>query len=86
VAASCHSAQELERAALLACDFAVFGPVRATASHPGAAGIGWDGFASAVGVPPLPVFGLGGLSRGDLDRARQAGAHGIAAIRAAWEN
>jgi 8-oxo-dGTP diphosphatase len=60
--------------------------VLATATHPGAAGIGWDGFASAVGVPPLPVFGLGGLSRGDLDRARQAGAHGIAAIRAAWEN
>jgi 8-oxo-dGTP diphosphatase len=31
-------------------------------------------------------FGLGGLSRVDLDRAQQAGAHGIAAIRAAWEN
>jgi 8-oxo-dGTP diphosphatase len=86
VAASCHSVQELEQAARLGCDFAAFGPVRATASHPGAAGIGWDVFAAAVGVPPLPVFGLGGLSRIDLDRARQAGAHGIAAIRAAWEN
>jgi 8-oxo-dGTP diphosphatase len=85
-AASCHSAPELEKAALLACDFAVFGPVRATATHPGRAGIGWDGFASAVGVPPLPVFGLGGLSHEDLDQARQAGAHGIAAIRAAWKN
>lgn len=85
VAASCHSAHELEKAALLACDFAVFGPVRATASHPGMAGISWDGFASAVGVPPLPVFGLGGVSHVDLDRGRQAGAHGIAAIRAAWE-
>ncbi len=86
VAASCHSAPELEKAALLACDFAVFGPVRATATHPGRTGIGWDGFASAVGVPPLPVFGLGGLSHEDLDQARQAGAHGIAAIRAAWKN
>ena len=85
VAASCHSAQELEQAALLGCDFAVFGPVRPTASHPGAAGIGWEGFAAEVAVPPLPVFGLGGLSRVDLDRAQQAGAHGIAAIRAAWE-
>jgi 8-oxo-dGTP diphosphatase len=85
VAASCHSSEELEQAARLGCDFAVFGPVRATATHPGMAGIGWDGFAAAVGVPPLPLFGLGGLSHVDLDRARQAGAHGIAAIRAAWK-
>ena len=86
VAASCHSMQELEQAALLGCDFAVFGPVRATASHPEVAGIGWNGFAAAVGIPPLPTFGLGGLSNIDLDQARQVGAHGIAAIRAAWKS
>jgi 8-oxo-dGTP diphosphatase len=84
VAASCHSAAELDLAGKLGCDFAVFGPVRATASHPGVAGIGWDNFAAAVGVPPLPTFALGGLSRADLDAAQRAGAHGIAAIRAAW--
>ena len=33
----------------------------------------------------LPVFALGGLRREDLDAAQQAGAHGIAAIRAAWD-
>ena len=86
VAASCHSAAELELAARLSCDFAVFGPVRATVTHPGVAGIGWDNFAVAVGVPPLPTFALGGLSRADCDVAQRAGAHGIAAIRAAWEN
>lgn len=85
VAASCHSTAELESAGRLGCDFAVFGPVRASASHPGVAGIGWDDFASLVGVPPLPTFALGGLSRGDLDVAQRAGAHGVAAIRAAWE-
>ena len=85
VAASCHTAAELERAARLGCDFAAFGPVRATASHPGSAGIGWEQFSAALGVPPLPTFALGGLARADLDRARRAGAHGIAAIRAAWE-
>jgi len=84
VAASCHSAAELELAARLGCDFAVFGPVRATASHPGVAGISWDKFAVAVGVPPLPTFALGGMSRADLDLAQRAGAHGLAAIRAAW--
>ena len=85
VAASCHSAAELELAARLGCEFAVYGSVKATVSHPGVPGIGWNNFAAAVGVPPLPVFALGGLSRADLDVARQSGAHGIAAIRAAWE-
>lgn len=84
VAASCHDATELAAAAALGCDFAVLGPVRATASHPGQAGLGWDDFAALTGVPPLPVFALGGLGREDIDRARQAGAHGVAAIRAAW--
>ena len=86
VAASCHSSAELERAAQLGCDFAVFGPVRATTTHPGIAGIGWDNFSAAVAVPPLPTFALGGLSRADRDEAQRAGAHGIAAIRAAWES
>jgi len=84
VAASCHSSAELELAGRLGCDFAAFGPVRATVSHPDAAGIGWEAFAAAVGVPPLPTFALGGLSSADLDMAQRAGAHGIAAIRAAW--
>jgi 8-oxo-dGTP diphosphatase len=84
VAASCHSAAELERAAQLGCDFSVFGPVRETASHPGVAGIGWEAFAAALAVPPLPTFALGGMSRPDLEAAQRAGAHGIAAIRAAW--
>lgn len=85
VAASVHSMAELEQAAKLGCDFAVFGAVKPTTSHPGVAGIGWDRFAAAIAVPPLPTFALGGLSRDDLDRAQRAGAHGIAAIRAAWE-
>jgi 8-oxo-dGTP diphosphatase len=63
----------------------VFGAVRATASHPGVAGIGWEGLATALAVPPLPTFALGGLTRTDIDLAQRAGAHGIAAIRGAWE-
>jgi 8-oxo-dGTP diphosphatase len=85
VAASCHTAAELDLAARLGCDFAVFGAVQATASHPGVASIGWEGLATALAVPPLPTFALGGLTRADLDAAHRAGAHGIAAIRAAWE-
>ena len=84
VAASCHSSAELAHAAQLGCDFVVFGPVRATATHAGQLGIGWDGLAAQIGVSPAPTFALGGLARSDLDAAHAAGAHGIAAIRAAW--
>ncbi|HEX8963434.1 MAG TPA: Nudix family hydrolase [Rhodocyclaceae bacterium] len=85
VAASCHTRAELERAAQLGLDFAVLGPVQATASHPGQAGIGWPAFAQAALDLPLPVFALGGLSRSDMKAAQAAGAHGVAAIRAAWD-
>ena len=84
VAASCHDAGELARAAELGCDFAVLGPVRATASHPGATPLGWSGFEALVRGTQIPAFALGGVSPGDEDRARAAGAHGLAMLRGAW--
>jgi len=84
VAASCHDREELERAARLGLDFVVLGPVQATASHEGQHGMGWREFARLVAGLPLPVFAIGGMRRQDIPRARSAGAHGVAAIRAAW--
>lgn len=84
VGASCHNGEELARAAELGLDFVVLGPVCPTASHPGVPGMGWEAFAQLVEDYPLPVFAIGGLGRGDLDVAWSHGAHGIAAIRAAW--
>jgi 8-oxo-dGTP diphosphatase len=55
-----------------------------TASHSGQPGIGWNALARLLENCPLPAYAIGGLSRADLDSARAAGAHGIAAIRAAW--
>lgn len=85
VAASCHERRELEHAARLGIDFAVAGPIKPTASHPDASGIGWQHFASLIGGLPLPVYAIGGLAAIDLRRALEAGAQGIAAIRAAWQ-
>lgn len=84
VGASCHDAGELARAAELGCDFAVLGPVRATASHPGATPLSWSGFEALVRGTQIPAFALGGVSPGDEDRARAAGAHGLAMLRGAW--
>lgn len=88
VAASCHSPAELLHAAHIGCDFVVYGPVNETTTHPGRTSLGWAAFAAEINasftVPPAPTFALGGLSLNDLDTARACGAHGIAAIRAAW--
>ncbi len=84
VAASCHSAAELARAADLDLDFALLGPVQRTPTHPDAAPLGWNGFAAAVAGARLPVFALGGLDAGDLARAIDRGAHGVALRRRAW--
>lgn len=82
--ASCHTRAELEHAAALGLDYVLLGPVQPTATHPGQAALGWRDFAALCAGLPLPVFALGGLSVADMDRARDAGAHGIAAIRGVW--
>lgn len=85
VAASTHNAEELTQAATLGVDFVVLGPVCATATHPGHPGIGWSALAQLIAAMPMPVFALGGLNKADLPAAWEAGAHGIAAIRSAWD-
>jgi 8-oxo-dGTP diphosphatase len=84
VGASCHDERELAHAARLGLDFAVVGPVAETASHPGEATLGWQRFAQLIPDFPLPVYAVGGLDGNDMHAAWSAGAHGIAAIRAAW--
>ena len=82
VAASCHTLQELRHAQTLGVDFAVLAPVLATKTHPETKPLGWEQFAKLVSQVNLPVYALGGLSESGLDRAKQAGGQGIAAIRA----
>jgi 8-oxo-dGTP diphosphatase len=84
LAASCHTLQELGHAMAIGLDFAVLGPVKATATHPGASLLGWDGFRRIAEGASIPVYAIGGLKPQDMDRARAAGAHGLAMIRGAW--
>jgi 8-oxo-dGTP diphosphatase len=85
VGASIHRADELRNAEALELDFAVLGPLAATPTHPVAATLGWDGFERIARDAAIPVFAIGGLGRGDLERAWMRGAHGVAMIRGAWE-
>ena len=82
--ASCHDEAQLDHAGKLGLDYAVLGPVKLTASHPGAAGIGWERFAALARHRPMPIYAIGGLARDDLAEARRQGAHGVALRSAAF--
>ena len=84
VIASCHSHEELARAQALGCDAAVLGPVLATPSHPGQPGIGWERFVEMRERVAIPIYAIGGMTRGDVELARSHGAQGVAAIRDLW--
>ncbi|MGZ5062981.1 MAG: Nudix family hydrolase [Usitatibacter sp.] len=85
VGASCHDERELDHAERIGVDYAVVGPVRATASHPAAVPLGWERFAALGRNRPMPVFAIGGLTRRDLEEARRHGAHGVALLGAAFD-
>jgi 8-oxo-dGTP diphosphatase len=84
VGASVHDAAELRRAGDLALDYALLGPVQATASHPGRPALGWTEFERLVAVTRVPVYALGGLEAESLPLSMACGAHGIAFLSAAW--
>jgi 8-oxo-dGTP diphosphatase len=82
--ASCHNAAQLEQAEKLRVDYVLLGPVKDTASHPGAQVLGWSGFAELARDRSMPIYAIGGLARGDLTEARRHGAHGVALRGAAF--
>jgi thiamine-phosphate pyrophosphorylase len=85
VSVSCHSVDDIARAASEGADFAVFAPVfeKKDALHAPAAGL--DGLREAC-RQKIPVFALGGITLKNAHSCRDAGATGIAAIRLFQEN
>ncbi|WP_043649330.1 Nudix family hydrolase [Chitinilyticum litopenaei] len=85
VGASTHNTSELAAAQALGLDYALLGHVAATASHPGEAPLGWEGFAACMAPGwSLPVYALGGMTTDALPTALAHGAQGIATLRAGW--
>jgi thiamine-phosphate diphosphorylase len=79
---SVHSLAEIESAMGEGADYLMLGPVFATASHPGAAPVGLDLIARAQ---PLPVIAIGGITAERVPQCLDAGAYGVAVIRAVWD-
>lgn len=84
VAASCHSAEEIEHACRIGVDFIVLAPVLATATHPGARPLGWQGLQQLTERATVPVYALGGMGLADIATAWDHGCQGIASISALW--
>ncbi|ALM85002.1 Nudix family hydrolase [Bordetella sp. N] len=84
VAVSTHDRAQVTVARELGADFIVAGPVAATASHPGEAGVGWEGFEAIIADAGVPAYAIGGQGPETLADAREHGAHGVAAIRAVF--
>ena len=80
VGAFVESRADIERAAALSCDFAVFGPVQVTAHSKTSVALDWTAVTSVTRAAPLPIFVFGGIDPDDLVIARRHGAHGIAQL------
>ena len=80
---SVHSAVEAARAVDEGADYVLAGNVFESASHPGRPAAGLE-LITAAARAGLPVIAIGGITAANAAAARDAGAWGVAAIRALW--
>jgi thiamine-phosphate pyrophosphorylase len=79
VGRSCHSAEEVAKAAAEGCDYVTLSPIFTTRSKPGygpALGTG------VLGGHPIPVLALGGVEAANASACVAAGAAGVAVMGA----
>jgi 8-oxo-dGTP diphosphatase len=84
VIASCHDEIEIQQAAQIGCDACVLSPVLPTATHPGAATLGWERFQQLSIAASLPVYALGGMQTQHIAMARAHWGQGIAMLSGVW--
>jgi thiamine-phosphate diphosphorylase len=84
IGASVHDAGEARAAVGDGADFLIAGTIWPTASHPGRPGRGID-WLRDLPVLPVPVVGIGGVSRAGAGELRRAGVHGAAVVSAVWK-
>jgi thiamine-phosphate diphosphorylase len=81
---SVHSADEAGAAKAEGADFVLAGPIYPTPTHPSRSGAG-PALVRACAAHGLPVIAIGGVTRERVPELIEAGAYGVAAIRALWD-
>ena len=82
---SVHSTEEAGAAKAEDADFLLVGPIYPTPTHPEHPGAG-PGLVRACAPLGLPVIAIGGVTRERVPELLEAGAYGVAAIRALWDS
>src|SRR5205807_235383 len=82
---SCHSQEEVEKAAANQATFAVFAPVFEKNNSPASNPAGLEALHQACRAK-IPILALGGITMQNAELCLEAGAAGIAAIRLFQEN
>ena len=85
ISISCHSPEEVTRAATNGADLAILAPIFEKKDAPSALPQGLDSLRQACRAN-IPVIALGGITLQNAESCLQAGAAGIAAIRLFQEN
>ncbi|HET9134632.1 MAG TPA: thiamine phosphate synthase [Gemmatimonadales bacterium] len=80
---SVHGIDEARDAVRAGADALVVGTIWATDSHPGRTGAGLA-LIREVASLGTPVYAIGGVTAERAVEAREAGAHGVAAVKAVW--
>ena len=83
---STHSPEQVERAAGAAVDYIGVGPVHETPTKPGRPAVGLALVRYATEHAAVPFFAIGGITLGNVDAVRAAGADRIAVVRALTES
>ena len=81
--ASCHSVDEARQAQALGCTYITAGHVFATDCKKGLAPRGTDFLREVCEAVSIPVYGIGGISAGNIAEVQRAGAKGACVMSGA---
>ena len=82
---STHSPEQIDAAGDQPVDYIGVGPVFATPTKPGRPAVGVELVGYAAEHARMPFFAIGGITPDNVDAVRDAGAHGVAVVRALTE-
>ena len=85
VGQSVHCLEAAFRAEKAGADYLVFGSIFPTQSHPESTPLGLEALREFTSRVSIPVYAVGGITVENARQCLEAGAYGVAAVRAVWD-